>query len=434
MEKMNVTLDEVEESTSNIRGVREIAKEEKDAYKDAVTKVSNGSKNDEKFNIIEIPITKITTVNRIRKEPFIEDLVESIKTNGLLVPIVVAPTANKDWFVLVDGLRRVQACARVGITQVPAIVNEHLSTPDVPIMEPLYNRKENYTIKEIIDYIEYLENSNKAIDPGTIEFMLKMNVGDFTKLKEVLDDKDETIIEKMLDEKITISQAFKKLESKRRKATKEEKNLEQVDKAYGNGDNALSDISMVGIEANEDEALTDDEIKSLAVSYTDIRDSELKTLEEELEEGKNLQGYEAHEQKVGEREVLPYELKNSVLDRDEMACQCCGCKGGEFRETFDIHHIVPVSLGGKDDPNNLVTLCLVCHKLVHLYARNELVVNIENKEDEDKDRFSKIVRFGNIIRKAMVKKGKKLKDFKKEDNAKSIGREDFSGKNKEAGK
>lgn len=47
---------------------------------------------------------------------------------------------------------------------------------------------------------------------------------------------------------------------------------------------------------------------------------------------------------------------------DSWTCQHCGQYGG----TLHTHHITPVAEGGaKYDHDNLVTLCVDCHKRVH---------------------------------------------------------------------
>lgn len=52
-----------------------------------------------------------------------------------------------------------------------------------------------------------------------------------------------------------------------------------------------------------------------------------------------------------------------VLQRDGYCCRQCGvaCR----REDADVHHLMPRSLGGTDDPTNLVTLCDGCHAAFH---------------------------------------------------------------------
>ena len=65
----------------------------------------------------------------------------------------------------------------------------------------------------------------------------------------------------------------------------------------------------------------------------------------------------------------------NILYRDNFTCQDCG----EFHALqneygvylpvsdgqLDIHHILPVSQGGGDEPSNLITLCRECHKKRH---------------------------------------------------------------------
>jgi RNA-directed DNA polymerase len=50
------------------------------------------------------------------------------------------------------------------------------------------------------------------------------------------------------------------------------------------------------------------------------------------------------------------ELRRQILQRDKYACQCCG--GTDYLE---IHHIKARHQGGADSPENLITLCEVCH-------------------------------------------------------------------------
>lgn len=48
-----------------------------------------------------------------------------------------------------------------------------------------------------------------------------------------------------------------------------------------------------------------------------------------------------------------------VLRRDNHACRYCGAAAPDVRITVD--HVVPVSLGGNDDPSNLVAACVDCN-------------------------------------------------------------------------
>jgi ATP-dependent DNA helicase RecQ len=57
------------------------------------------------------------------------------------------------------------------------------------------------------------------------------------------------------------------------------------------------------------------------------------------------------------------EIRESILRRDEFRCVECGrsCDPNEA----DIHHLLPRSAGGSDEPSNLITLCDGCHAAHH---------------------------------------------------------------------
>lgn len=54
-------------------------------------------------------------------------------------------------------------------------------------------------------------------------------------------------------------------------------------------------------------------------------------------------------------------LREKILARDNWACVKCGSK-----EFLHIHHLIPRSKGGSDEPSNLVTLCEKCHSGIHI--------------------------------------------------------------------
>ena len=55
--------------------------------------------------------------------------------------------------------------------------------------------------------------------------------------------------------------------------------------------------------------------------------------------------------------------RESVLLRDNHQCVECGVRCG--RAEADVHHLLPRSAGGTDEPSNLVTLCDGCHAAHH---------------------------------------------------------------------
>lgn len=52
-------------------------------------------------------------------------------------------------------------------------------------------------------------------------------------------------------------------------------------------------------------------------------------------------------------------LRFEILKRDSHLCRYCGAKAPDVPLTVD--HVVPVALGGSDDPTNLVTACKDCN-------------------------------------------------------------------------
>ena len=379
------------------------------------------------FKIQYIDIENIAVVKRIRKENTnVEDLVQSIKSTGLLEPLVVMPTKTGGLYALIAGYRRLVACAKAGKRKIPCVINYNANTPEVPILEALYNHSKKYTIKEIVDYIDYLEKQKGIMSASMIEYLLQLNSGEYTKLKDILNDDDEEIVSKLFDGVYTIEMAFKKLEQRRKKESAEEKDNKKAAKVYEDeAESGADTIVGAGDEANADEALTDEEIKSLSFSVSELDDEsdEESSLDEMVEDGKHMDGFEPNKQDYKDRERLDPTLRRAVLARDNNTCRCCLMSGQEYTEIFDVHHIVEVYLGGSDDIDNLVTLCTCCHKLVHLYARGELQIRPESElSDDEQVKFKKIVKLGKVIRKGMQMKGMKKDELKKVDKADTIGR------------
>lgn len=50
-----------------------------------------------------------------------------------------------------------------------------------------------------------------------------------------------------------------------------------------------------------------------------------------------------------------------ILQRDNYTCRICGDKD----VPFEVHHLTPRSLNGSNDSDNLITLCICCHKFMH---------------------------------------------------------------------
>ena len=69
-----------------------------------------------------------------------------------------------------------------------------------------------------------------------------------------------------------------------------------------------------------------------------------------------------HKQGERNKSTIPPRVRREILARDRHHCRRKGCNHTRFLE---IHHIIPRFEGGTNDPENLVTLCTACHKLLH---------------------------------------------------------------------
>jgi 5-methylcytosine-specific restriction endonuclease McrA len=82
---------------------------------------------------------------------------------------------------------------------------------------------------------------------------------------------------------------------------------------------------------------------------------------------------------------VPSHIREDVIERDGYKCVFCPVTRRMTRELFgvdlDVHHIDLT--GGSDSPNNspenLVTLCCVCHKKLHLLLSKMLKVFVKIK-------------------------------------------------------
>jgi 5-methylcytosine-specific restriction endonuclease McrA len=76
------------------------------------------------------------------------------------------------------------------------------------------------------------------------------------------------------------------------------------------------------------------------------------------------------------RSPIPAAIRHQVMLRDRGECQGktprgtrCGCK-----QWTDIHHILPVALGGANHVENLLTLCRSHHRLVHEQSTFQIAI------------------------------------------------------------
>jgi len=355
------------------------------------------------FSSEVINYKNIAVPSRIRSGRNVEDLIKSIKSTGLLNPIVVAPLITDGKYVLIDGYRRLLACVSCGITDIPD-----------------------------------LEKEKGITNPVMIEYLLDLDSGEYSKLKDVLLDNDPEIVDKLLLGQMTIVQAFKALEKRRSKESKDEKDIKMASNVYSDteksGVNSIEDAGELGDEGS---ALTNEQIERIGTDLSRIDEEiEDKSLDEMVAESNDTPGFEPHKQKVGEREFIDPVIKKTVFARDNFTCKCCLEGGESYVDVMDFHHVLPVYLGGEDTPENGITLCVKCHRFVHLWSTGDLHLPKEKTEAElaelteedlfkykaEQAKFKKIVYIGDKIRKGMAQRGMNREQYKKEHSNNGIGR------------
>jgi hypothetical protein len=67
------------------------------------------------------------------------------------------------------------------------------------------------------------------------------------------------------------------------------------------------------------------------------------------------------ESKEYQRRILTPSLRYDILKRDNFKCVICGRTPKRDGITLHVDHIIPVSKGGKTEPENLRTLCSICN-------------------------------------------------------------------------
>ncbi len=86
---------------------------------------------------IEIEISKICSFKnhpfKVRDDDKMQELVESIKENGVVTPVLLRPFEN-DQYEMISGHRRMHAAKLAGLTTIPAIIREMTDEEAVIIM------------------------------------------------------------------------------------------------------------------------------------------------------------------------------------------------------------------------------------------------------------------------------------------------------------
>lgn len=318
----------------------------------------------EKIKLNQIGFTD--PVKQGRKETM-SGLSTIVRDLGVLDPIDVmtVPEESEDEtykYVLISGLRRVFAALKNGQTEIDAIVWDFKDKDqgnDLALyLGLMLNRTQRRSWGEIWHLYQVLELQS-AITPGTLEYLLQLQSGDAMKLKDVMLCSYDEVKQALLNNEKDLDGCYKMLA----KLRKEENQLE-IEDSMGAADTVEGAEDIASDNTGEQGQLSDQDVMEL-LEMVDGADEDVTDEDfDELNHGVDEQ------QVVGERHPLDPALKSAVLSRDSFRCKCCGFGGAAALGVLAVHHIIPVHVGGKDELNNLTTLCLNHHILLHVAERN----------------------------------------------------------------
>lgn len=364
-----------------------------------------------------------------RKETYL-GLSTSIGELGIVSPIHVMITEGyANWknsggseeefdgfrYVLLHGFRRVWGGYKNGLERCMAVIwdfkDKDKGNDISMVLSNLLHKSQKHSWMEVWEMYQLL-TAQASVSESSIEYLLQIDIGDAPKLKSIMERADEFPEPKqdLLDNKKTLQQAYNMLQ----------KQMKEVDQLAKDDVTGISDMEQAEgvVEGSEDILLSDDEIKDIL----EMGSGGDELSEEDFDEfmGNNLPD---DGQKVGERHPLDPALKAAVLARDGYCCQVSGRGKGLptpiALAILNVHHKVPVHAGGKDTMDNLITVCLDVHTLIHIIERNGGKVGMSKETydalpQEEKDFITGTMKIARIAVEANRKLGRTKEQIKKD--------------------
>lgn len=366
-------------------------------------------------------------LKKARKETYL-GLAKSVSEMGILQPIHVMITEGyADWvedggegdydgfrYILLDGFRRIWAGYKNGLTRSNAMVWDFKDKDkgnDLALtLSRILNKNQDNSWGEKWYLYQILE-AQSALTPGTLEYLLQLRPGDAMKLKDIMSCDYQDVKDELLSNKKTLDQAYNMLQKYR----KEEDVLGREDNT------GISDMEQAEglVEEGGDNLLNDEDIKEI-LEMEDNFNGDLS--DEDFDElmGNNIAD---ERQTVGERHPLDPALRAAVLQRDGYCCQITGRGKGLpaniALSILNVHHKVPVHCGGTDSMDNLITVCLDAHTLIHIIERNMGKLGMSKEQydalDEEEQKFIRgVMKIARIAVEANKRQGKTREQIREE--------------------
>lgn len=346
-------------------------------------------------------------------------LTSLIKDLGVLTPIHVmtVPEESEDddyKYVLIDGLRRIFGALKNGQEEINAVVwdfEDKDKGADLALyIGLLLNRQQRRDWAEIWHLYQVLE-AQSPITPGTLEYLLQLQSGEAMKLKDVMLCNYDEVKELLVTGQKDLEACYKMLA----KLRKEEDKLAMED-ATGVSDSVEGAEDLAGDNTGEQGQLSEQDVLEL-LEMADSFDENVSD-----EDFDSLNTGVSDSQAGGERHPLDPALKSAVLKRDDFKCQCCGFGGAAALGVLAVHHKLPVHTFSKGQPTdymeNLITLCLNHHILLHVAERNGGKLQMtkdefNNYSEEEQLALKKCLRLAKIAVEAARRKNMSIEDIRK---------------------
>lgn len=381
------------------------------------------------IDIATISISDIvipTPVKDSRRETYL-GLSRSVEELGVLNPIhvmisegyaeYVAENGSGEGYdgpkyILLDGLRRIFALKKNNVDRINAVIydfkDKEKGSEMLNILSLILNKNQKKSWSEVW-YLQQVLEAESILPPNDVEYLLQMEPGDAMKLKEVMTRSTEfpQPSEDLLNNKKTLGQAYNALI----KLLKEQDLLSKEDVS---GVSELEQSNGV-VDKEVGAKLSDEEVKEILDMEGNFS-GELSDDDFDELMGNNVPD---ERQKVGERHPIDPALKAETLMRDGYKCTCCGA--GEYlpmrykMAILQSHHKISVANGGPDIADNIASLCVTCHTLVHSLIWSGLKFGMsredfDNLPEEEKEKLKNVMRLARTDVEAAKRLGKESGD------------------------
>lgn len=319
-------------------------------------------------------------------------------------------------YILIDGFRRIWAGYKSGLTRCNAVIwdfeDKDKGSDLLVILARILNKSQKQSWLETWNLYNILM-SQSPLTENTLDYLLHLDSGDSSKLRSIMENADRfpEPKEDLLANKKTLQQAFNMLEKMRK----------ELDKLAEEDNQGISEMEQADgvVEKAGDQVLSDEEVKEV-LEMGDSFNGELSDDDFDELMGNNLPD---DGQKVGERHPLDPALKAAVLARDGYCCQVTGRGKGLpapiALAILNVHHKIPVHAGGKDTMDNLITISLDVHTLVHIIERNGGKLGMSKEQfdalsDEEKDFITGTMKIARIAVEANKRLGRTKEQIRKD--------------------